>query len=505
MPLLTIGLDRLVLFYRTPAEMIERLMTHSSPEQNPELPATQTPPSIAVVGGGITGLVALREIRQRNPQAKVRLFESSSRVGGVLQTTRKDSWLVEHSADMMATSPREGWALCEALGLAEEMLPTNPTHRGAVVYRNGKLYPVPDGFSLMAPSSVIPLLKSSLLSWPGKLRLACERWVRPRSDSRDESFESFARRRCGEEAYQYLVQPLVSGIYTADPAKLSMQATALARFVKMEQTYGSLTRGMLKGEGKKQSADKQANGARYSMFVAPRLGMQQLVDRLADAAGRDHIKTNTPLKALRRGRDQAQWELDDGRQVERFDRVVLATSAPQAARLLAEVDEPLSTEIGRIEHASSAVVALAFPKPNRNPGVFGLVVPDAEKRQMIAASFGSNKFSGRAPDGGLLVRVFLGGALNEAITHESDDVLVETAVRELREIADVTGTLAFSQVIRWQKTMPQYHVDHLKKLEVIQSRLDALPDLVVAGNAFRGVGIPDCVRAGRHAAEQICT
>merc|ERR1712146_826476 len=133
-------------------------------------------------------------------------------------------------------------------------------------------------------------------------------------------------------------------------------------------------------------------------------------DRLADEAGREHIRTETPLTALRKEPDQDQWELDDGRQVERFDRVVLATSAPQAARLLAEVDESLSTEIGRIEHASSAVVALAFPKPNRNPGVFGLVVPDAEKRHMIAASFGSNKCSGRAPDGGLLVRVFLGGA-----------------------------------------------------------------------------------------------
>jgi oxygen-dependent protoporphyrinogen oxidase len=421
-------------------------------------------PSIAVIGGGITGLVALREIRRRNPHAQVQLFEASSRVGGVLQTTRVDSWLVEHSADMMATQPQDGWALCEELGLTEEMLPTNREHRGALVYRGGRLYPVPD-----------------------------------------ESFESFALRRCGREAYESLIQPLVSGIYTADPARLSMQATALARFVKMEQTYGSLMRGMLKGESKRQGADHKATGARYSMFVAPRLGMQQLVDRLADDVGREYLSLQTPIESMRRGADPDGWELDFGDRVQRFDRVVLATSAPRASQLLVKVDSQLSAQIAGIEHASSAVVVLAFPKPSRNPGVFGLVVPNAEKRQMIAASFGSNKFPGRAPKGGLLVRVFLGGALNEAVTLQPDDALIELALRELKEIANVSGSVAFSQVVHWQKTMPQYHVGHLQKLESIQQRLAQLPGLVIAGNAYQGVGIPDCTRAGRQAAEQICS
>ncbi len=462
-------------------------------------------PSIAVIGGGITGLVALREIRRRNPHAQVQLFEASSRVGGVLQTTRVDSWLVEHSADMMATQPQDGWALCEELGLTEEMLPTNREHRGALVYRGGRLYPVPEGFSLMAPSSALSLMKSRLLSWPGKLRLASERWIRPRNETDDESFESFALRRCGREAYESLIQPLVSGIYTADPARLSMQATALARFVKMEQTYGSLMRGMLKGESKRQGADHKATGARYSMFVAPRLGMQQLVDRLADDVGREYLSLQTPIESMRRGADPDGWELDFGDRVQRFDRVVLATSAPRASQLLVKVDSQLSAQIAGIEHASSAVVVLAFPKPSRNPGVFGLVVPNAEKRQMIAASFGSNKFPGRAPEGGLLVRVFLGGALNEAVTLQPDDALIELALRELKEIANVSGSVAFSQVVHWQKTMPQYHVGHLQKLESIQQRLAQLPGLVIAGNAYQGVGIPDCTRAGRQAAEQICS
>ena len=150
------------------------------------------------------------------------------------------------------------------------------------------------------------------------------------------------------------------------------------------------------------------------------------------------------------------------------------------------------------------MVVLAFPRPSRNPGVFGLVVPNAEKRQMIAASFGSNKFPGRAPEGGLLVRVFLGGALNEAVTHQPDDALIEIALQELKEIAKVSGSVAFSQVVRWQNTMPQYHVGHLQKLDSIQQRLAQLPGLVIAGNAYQGVGIPDCTRAGRKAAEQIC-
>ena len=472
----------------------------TTPESNPAAKAL----SVAVIGGGITGLVALREIRRRHPQWQVQLYEASSRVGGVLQTTRLDSWLVEHSADMMATQPGDGWALCEELGLTEEMVSTNQEHRGALVYRGGKLYPVPDGFSLMAPSSALSLMKSRLLSWRGKLRMVGERWVRARTEMDDESFESFALRRCGREAYEYLVQPLVSGIYTADPARLSMQATALARFVKMEQTYGSLMRGMLKGESNRQSADQKANGARYSMFVAPRHGMQQLVDRIADDVGRDSLSLETPIHSLRRCNDSKGWQLDFGDRVQHFDRVVLATSAPRASQLLMEVDSQLSTEIGGIDHASSAVVVLAFPRPSRNPGVFGLVVPNAEKRQMIAASFGSNKFPGRAPEGGLLVRVFLGGALNEAVTHQPDDALIEIALQELKEIAKVSGSVAFSQVVRWQNTMPQYHVGHLQKLDSIQQRLAQLPGLVIAGNAYQGVGIPDCTRAGRKVAEQIC-
>ncbi len=460
-----------------------------------------------VIGGGITGLTAAWDLMRRSPGDEVVLFEASERLGGILGTHRIGDWLVEQAADMMVTEPDDGLSLFRELELDGELLPTDREKRGAMIWWNRRLYRIPDGFSLMAPSAFWPIARTGLLSWRGKWRLARERFVPPRAaDDRDEDFESFAIRRCGAEAYERLIQPLVSGIYTADPRKLSMRATSLARFVQFERQYGSLTRGLIASTKRSRVGEGRATGARYGMFVAPRLGMQQLIDRLADRLG-DRIRRNCPVTDLRRVEvDESArlaWQVTIDGTSERFDGVVLATPAARSAALLRTTDPSLARGLSEIEHASCAVVVLGLRRPTGVPPVFGVLVPNAAGRPMIAAALTSHKFPGRAPADGLLVRVFFGGALNEPLTERPDDELIRLAIDELRSTIGLRGEVELSRVVRWTRAMPQYHVGHLDRVAEIERSAEAIPRLALAGNALRGVGIPDCVRAGRRAARRL--
>ncbi|HAN97314.1 MAG TPA: protoporphyrinogen oxidase [Planctomycetaceae bacterium] len=476
----------------------------------PSLPNDAAAPSTArrwgVIGGGITGLTAAWELMRRSPGDEIVLFEASERLGGILGTHRIGEWLVEQAADMMVTEPDDGLSLFRELELDGELLPTDPAKRGAMIWWNRRLYRIPDGFSLMAPSALWPIARTGLLSWRGKWRLARERSVPPRAVDADEDFESFAIRRCGPEAYERLIQPLVSGIYTADPRKLSMRATSLARFVQFEQKHGSLTRGLIASTRRSPDRGNRATGARYGMFVAPRAGMQQLIDRLAERLG-DRIRTNSPVTDLRRIQGNAShpvvWQVTVDGSSERFDGIVLAAPAPRSATLLRTTDPSLARRLAEIEHASCAVVVLGLRRPTGVPPVFGVLVPNAAGRPMIAAALTSHKFPGRAPADGLLVRVFFGGALNEPLTERPDDELIRLAIDELRSTIGLRGDVELSRVVRWTRAMPQYHVGHLDRVAEIERSAAAIPGLALAGNALRGVGIPDCVRAGRRAARRL--
>lgn len=456
----------------------------------------------AVIGGGISGLAAAFRLQVKAPEAEVVLFERADRCGGILGTRRVGDWLIEQAADMMTTEPSEAVDLCRELGIEDRLIPTSTERRGALVWFAGRLHRVPDGFSLMAPADLWPLLRSGLLTWRGKLRLAAERFVKPRNDPSDESFESFALRRCGREAYERLVQPLVSGIYTADPKRLSMRATSLRRFVEMERRWGSLGRGLREAaRGAKDKTQARATGARYGLFVAPQGGMQELVDALVKRLGQS-IRMGSSVESLRPAREKGKrgWAVLVDGEATFFDGVVLATSAPAVAPLVVPFDYDLAHDLEGIEHASCAVVVLGLRKPNRIPPAFGAIVPTVAGRPMIAAALASNKFPGRAPQDGLLVRVFFGGALNEAIVEREDAELIGLAERELREVLGLEGTTEVASVVRWRRAMPQYHVGHDERVARIERRVASWQGLALAGNAYRGVGIPDCIRSGTQAA-----
>lgn len=460
------------------------------------------PRRVAVIGGGISGLSAAHRLRELAPETQITLLEASDRLGGVLGTERRDGFLVERSADMFTT--REPWALdlCQRLGIADQLIATNQAQRRAYVVHRGQLVEIPEGFTLMSPAKIRPVLDTPLLSWQGKVRLAGEYFIPPQRDQADESLTSFATRRFGREAFERLIQPIVGGIYTADPDKLSLAAT-LPQFLEMEREHGSVIRATRRQQRMARQRET-SSGARYGLFVAPRDGMQTLVDALAATLPPEAIRLRTPVERLSAQLD-GTWIVQTSQQSETFDAVILAVKAPVAGRLLFTVSTALATDLSHIPYAGAALVVMGVRREQVAHPLdgFGLVVPAVENRRILAASFSSIKFAGRAPEGSVLIRVFVGGALQPQLMELDDDAIRRLAQEELGELIGLAGEPIFCDVNRWNGAMPQYHVGHLQMVAAIEERAAQLPNFALAGNAYRGVGIPFCIRSGEQAAETI--
>jgi oxygen-dependent protoporphyrinogen oxidase len=393
--------------------------------------------------------------------------------------------------------------------------------------RSGQLLPIPDGFYLMSPRKLAPLLSSPILSPAGKLRLLAERFVTRRPEAHDESVASFATRRLGRETFERLVQPLVAGIYTADPARLSMAAT-MPQFLELERSHGSLLRatlGRVRTAGPAVHASDQfrsdaqsASGARYGLFLAPRHGMASLVNALVQRLPAQAIYFHASVTKL--SRDSAgQWRVDiappnpqsairnpqSPLPTSRFDAVILAVPTFVSAGLVASIDHELARELAAIEYAGCAVVSLGYRRAQIGHPLdgFGFVVPQIEGRRIIAASFASRKFPGRAPADGALIRVFIGGALQPELLDLDDDQLRRLAENELAELLQISGEPLVCDIARWPRSMPQYHVGHLDRVACIEVLAAKHGNLALAGNAFDGVGIPQCIASGERAAERI--
>ncbi|GDY09233.1 protoporphyrinogen oxidase [Planctomycetia bacterium] len=472
---------------------------------------------IAIIGGGISGLSAALRVHElateQGRDVRITLLEASDRLGGVLRTERIGEYLVEHAADMWITNKPEATRLCEKLGLAERLIPTNAQFRKSLVLRDGKVHPVPEGFQLMVPEQAWPMLRSPLLSWRGKLRLLAEAFVRSRRDGADESLSDFVRRRCGHEVFERLVQPLVGGIYTANPEKLSLKAT-LPRFIEMERQHGSLIRAALRQSRDRSRGEASGtSGARYGLFVSLPNGIEELVSALSrrvaefaeiryGAPVRRVVWTPTSDRSDEGG--QATFTLDAD-VTQHFDAVILAVPSFVAANVLADGCPTLSAELNRIEYASTVVVASGHKLADiEHPlDAFGLVIPHIERRKLLAVSFTSRKFSGRAPDGRVLLRTFIGGALQPELCHLDDAAILDLVRRELRELLGVRGEPDFLNIFRHTRAMPQYHVGHLDLVARIQAATKQSPGLVLAGNFLTGVGIPDSIASGESAAEKV--
>jgi len=454
-----------------------------------------------VVGGGIAGLAAahrLVEHARDGADLDVVLLEGSARLGGSLGTERQGGFLLEHGADSMITDKPWGLALCERAGLADRLLGTREGERRTYVVHDGRLHALPEGFLLLAPTALWPLARSPIFSILGKARMALD-LVLPRGGAGgDESLGAFVRRRLGAEALERVADPLVGGIYTADPERLSLAAT-MPRFLELERVHRSVILGLRQSSG----ASRGSAGARYGLFVAPADGMGALVEAVARALPEGVVRLRATVESL--AREGARWRVAAGAQAFDADAVIVTAPAWVAARLVAPHDEALARDLGAIEYASSATVTLGF----RAEGVadklqgFGFVVPFAERRSLLACTFASRKYPGRAPEGHELLRAFVGGARRPDLVELDDEALLGTVRAELRALLGIVAEPILTRVERWRRAMPQYAVGHLDRVRDIERRAAALPGLALAGAAYRGVGIPDCVRSGEAAADAV--
>lgn len=472
---------------------------------------------VAVIGAGISGLAAAFHLAASG-QVQLTVYEGSGRAGGVLETIRDEGYLVERSADNFATLIPDALQLSRECGLADTLIPPAAENRQAFVLHRGRVVPIPAGFSLMQPTRLGSILTTPALSWRGKLRLLGEYWIPPATGEADESLEAFAVRRLGREAFENLVEPIVSGIFTADPARLSMRAT-MPQFFDMERRSGGLIRGYLASRRQDAAAAaRRASGARYDQFLAPREGMSSWIAQLQSHLPAGCLRLATPVEALRHvpshqvatadatSAAAGPWRITAGGEQESFDAVICATPAAVTARLLESAAPDAAGLVAQIPYASSVVVAMVVARSEiaRRTDGFGLIVPRKEGRASLAISYTSNKYPGRVPPDQLLLRIFFGGALQPQLVDLPDSALEQLAHQELREILGWRGAAAkWQAVIRWPQAMPQYLVGHVERMQALQQALAALPTLRLCGAGYAGVGIPQCVRGGRAAAQQI--
>ncbi len=462
---------------------------------------------IIVIGGGITGLSTafrLQElINSKNLNYEITILEKSSRLGGVISTSLEDGFVIEMGPDSFITSKPWAIDLSKRLGLENEIISTNEKNRNTYVLINGELIKIPYGFFMIAPTNLIQFLKSPLFSWKGKIRILMEPFI-PKKNAEDESVASFIERRLGKEALLKAADPLISGIYTADSKELSIKST-FPQFLEYEEKYGSIIKG-LKRSKNSYNYDPKASGARYGLFCTFKDGMKTIVDKLEDKLTEADI--NLLESAVKIEKIGDKWEIFTDKQKQYVAEGLIITSPSHTALgLIHNIDPGLSDNLSAIECASSAVVILGYNKKNVNNPIdgFGFVVPRSEKSNLIACSITSNKFNNRAPDGYILLRCFVGGVLNKPILNLEDKEIISKVHQEISNILQIRGEAIFSKISRYDKSMPQYNVGHYKLVLLIKSQIDKLNGLEIAGNAYDGVGIPDCINSGEKAAESLIT
>ncbi len=460
---------------------------------------------LVVVGGGIAGLAAadraLEIARERGLPLALTVLETRERLGGTIETEGTGGFLVEAGADSFLSEKPWALALCRRLGLEQRLVGTDDRFRRTFVWFRGRLHPLPEGFQLLAPARLGPFLASGLFSWRGKARMALDLVLPRGTPGEDESLGAFVRRRLGREALERVAQPLAAGIYTADPDDLSVSAT-LPRFLELERSQRSVILGLWRAARRSPAVTAGTSGARWSLFVTLAGGMGELVEALGSRLPAGSVQLKRRVSTIeRRG---AHWHVDGGNGAVEADHVIVATEAYAASRLLRYVDPPLAAMLQGVPYASSATVSLGYRRadvPHPLDG-FGFVVPRIEGRSLLACTFSSVKYPGRAPEGQALLRCFLGGALGGSVLQDEDAGLVRRAREELRAALGVAVEPVLVRVHRHPASMPQYGVGHGSHVEAIERRVAAAPGLSLAGAAYRGVGIADCVRSGEVAAER---
>lgn len=504
--------------------------------------------TIVVVGGGISGLATAYYLQGAAADAGVTarcyLIDREPDLGGKIATRRQNGFVIEGGPDSFLAQKSSALELCRELGLTDHLIGASSLPGGTSILLRGRLVPLPEGINVIVPSRIMPFLRSPLVSWRGKLRMGLDLVIPPRRSTADESVAAFVRRRLGQEALEKIAQPLMAGIHAADPERLSLLAT-FPRFAELERQHGSLVRAVLRGQHARRSSPErpaggapeparssardgvQSNGAATppSAFLSFRVGMRELIDALVSQLstvqlirGRQVVRlacdqrpglvrsearaVASPLVPPSDGVEATgsyDVQLDDGSRIP-ADAVVLATPAYVSAALVETFNPALAAELRAIRYVSVATVSLGYRRSEVDHPLrgSGFVVPRSEKRAITACTWSSSKFAGRAPPDHVLLRAFLGGSGNEQILDLDDAALVHTVRTDLRQILGIRAEPVLAGVFRWPRGIPQYDVGHLDRVAALAERCD--PGLFLAGSAYHGAGVPDCIATARRTA-----
>lgn len=453
---------------------------------------------VAIIGGGIAGLSAafyLERARRGGAQLEWTLFEKSSRLGGVIKTEHKDGFVLEAGPDSFLTMKPDGARFCRDLGLGDQLISSNDADRKTYIVVKDRMVPIPDGLEFMVPTRVLPMVTTPLFSFATKLRMAGEWFSSGGNQKQDESVADFVRRHFGQEMVDRVAEPLLAGVYGGNADHMSVRAV-LPRFAEMEHESGSLVRATLKA----RKARTKSSAAAQPLFTSLKDGVQQMVDAAVAELPPESIRLRQQDVSLRPFHEF--WQVENAGRGEKFQDVILAVPASSAAGLLRQFHPALREGLARIEYSSSAAVLLAYEKLDLPPG-HGFLVPRTEGRKMLACTFVHRKFPHRAPEGSALLRCFISSSRLPDLLNYNDGALLEIVRTELRDFLGISSAPLFARVFRWDCALPQYSTGHLERVAEMEKIISDMPGFHLTGNSFHGIGIPDCIKSGRLAAEKI--
>lgn len=460
---------------------------------------------VAILGAGITGLTAAYELTKKYPDAEIKIFDRSDRPGGVFATERVDGFLIEGGPDSFEIFKPAPLELAKELGIDGEVIDANEDMHVTYLYIDGKLQEIPRGLLGLVPKNLLSLAFCNYLSWKAKFRAAMELFIPPLTvDGADISIAEFYKRRFGPEVFENVAEALFGSIYACIPETISLKA-CWPRGMELEKEYGSLLRGMLKR--RKEAKKPQSSATTASMFKTFKNGMYFLIEKLVERIPQDSFVFNAEVKAIEKPNgEQAYRIVFANGEPYHADAVVVATSPSYAtAEIIRSLDRGISDMLLRIPFVSSATVSLAYRKAEFEHPLngFGFLVPRKEGTVVKASTWSSTKFKGRAPEDGVLIRCFVGNANEETIVYRSDEEILDVVFKDLEKIMGVKAKPLFYRIYRWFNSMPQYTIGHKERVRFIEEREKQHPGLCLSGNAYRGLGIGDCVNEGRRAANTV--
>jgi len=460
---------------------------------------------LTIVGGGIAGLsAAYSAVKMLGGGEDITVLESGETWGGKIVTNQVEGFVIEGGPDTFVVTKPWGMRLCQELGIDQRLKGTNPIQKNTYILHNQRLHPLPGGLTMMIPTEFGPMLRSNLLSWPAKLRMGMDVLIPAQKTNGDESMGDFVTRRLGRQAYERLVEPLMSGIYAGDGDQLSIRAT-LPMLREMEFEHGGLVKGALALRRRRSKNGKTSSGA-ASIFTTPQNGLGEITDALVNSLHKAgvNLHSNSPAQSVRQVNNSFAIGLVNGQAIQ-TGHLILATPAFVSGQLVTDFAPKLAMELEGIDYVTTSTVSLAFRDNDlvRPLDGYGYVIPRRENRSALACTWTSTKFPHRAPEGYALLRVFIGRAGQEKDIDWNENALLALARKEIALTLGIIAQPVVSRVFIWEKAMPQYNVGHLARLERIETELDKFPSLALAGNGYQGIGIPDCIHSGELAVERL--